>query len=216
MRLLRFYDPRFARDPRFFYYLFSQKMRHAAVREMSKLRGGEHLAKIRELIEDPGFDEELKWACRSVENMNSERGKKLRNQLSQVMTKTGNNMAWSPGERTKSQGHMYAMGQTYGMGGFFVTYSPSMKDQRFAIRMMKREQKKGKVWEELPGVAERSELVAKNPAECARVFDMMTRSFLTKIVGVALTNGVGRYRATSTKNAALAPGAFGEIPYRAR
>ena len=76
--------------------------------------------------------------------MNSERGKKLRNQLSQVMTKTGNNMAWSPGERTKSKGHMYAMGQTYGMGGFFVTYSPSMKDQWFAIRMMQREQKKGK------------------------------------------------------------------------
>ena len=84
---------------------------------------------------------------------------------------------------------------------------------------MKREQKNGKVWEELPDVTERSELVAKNPAECARVFDMMTRSFLTKIVGVALTNGVGRYRSTRKKNAdhdKHDPGAFGEIPFRMR
>ena len=112
---------------------------------------------------------------------------------------------------------MYAMGQTYGMGGFFVTFSPGMMDQRLAIRMMKREQTKDdEKWEDLPDLAERSALCAQNPAECARVFNMIMQAFLTKIVRVALTNGVGRYRATSTKNTALAPGAFGEIPYRAR
>lgn len=63
-RLLEFYDPRFAREPRFYYYLFSQKMRHAAVRDTVKLRGGEHLAQIQRLLEDPDFDNTIEWACK--------------------------------------------------------------------------------------------------------------------------------------------------------
>ena len=68
-RLLEFYDPRFAREPRFYYYLFSQKMRHGACRAIAKLRGGEHLTKIQQLLDDPDFDKTLKWACESEANM---------------------------------------------------------------------------------------------------------------------------------------------------
>ena len=74
-------------------------MRHGMCHAVAKLRGGKHLADIQRLLDDPEFDHELAWACKSDENMNSERGRNLHNKLAPVMTMAGRKMAWSPGER---------------------------------------------------------------------------------------------------------------------
>ena len=57
---MRFYDPRFAKDAAFRNFLFSQRMRHGVCQRVAKLKGNKRLRELEELVNQPGFEEELR------------------------------------------------------------------------------------------------------------------------------------------------------------
>ena len=62
-RWLKFYDPRMAESSELLFFLFSQRMRHAAAQQVSLAFKGERATTLMKLIQTPGFDVRLKRAA---------------------------------------------------------------------------------------------------------------------------------------------------------
>ena len=210
-RLMRFNDPRFARDENFRNYLFSQHLRHGMCRRLAKLRSGDKLDGLRKMLKEPNFDSNLKYHCINEHRANLPKGKEFLNRLMPFFTDTTNAQKWSTSERKGSKNDMFGLMLTYGAGGF--TVSPAMKDQRFAMRMMQRlrVQSGTNTWNpaNFPDGNQRAKLSAENPVECARVYNILTRTFYSKLVCGGLSNGRGGYRSSRVMKELKEKGAFG-------
>ena len=232
-RLMRFYDPRFARSGDFRNFMFSQQQRHGVCRRVAKLRKKDKLAGLEDLLADAQFMKDLKWASRSEMNAASPLGKAVIDKVLPFFRDTSGALKWSTLERQASKSEMFGLMLTYGAGGYFFTVSPGMKDQRFAMRMMQRLRTKADTWnaekerwstnaerEDDPEKAdhkgltgkEREKLRTDNPVECARVYDMLARAFYSKLVGSGLSNGQGGYKSSKVMKEMRRKGAFGAIP----
>ena len=212
-RLMRFNDPRFAQDAPFRNFLFSQQMRHGVCRRMAKLRKNKKLDGLNELIKEDGFHERLKRACVSEYTASLPDAKALIDKLMPYFRDTSGALKWSTLERQGSKSEMFAMTLTYGAGGYFFTVSPAMKNQRLAIRMMKRLRvNSGKdTWDSasFPTDKQREKLCAANPVESARVYDMLARAFYSRLVCSGLSNGPSGYRNSKFMKQDRSKGAFG-------
>jgi hypothetical protein len=217
-RLMRFADPRFARNARFRNFLFSQQMRHGMCQRVAKLRKAGKLQKLQELIKEEGFAKKLLFATSSDHNSKTPRGRELIDKLMPYFRDTTGALKWSTLERQASKSEMLALTLAYGAGGYFFTVSPGMKDQRFAMRLMQRLRSKSDKWgdnkKDFPTTdGAREKLHSENPVESARVYDMLARAFYSKLVCSGLANGVGgcgyRNSAHMKENMLDKKGAFG-------
>ena len=62
-RWLKFYDPRMAESSELLFFLFSQRMRHAAAQQVSLAFKGKRATALMKLIQTPGFDKRLERAA---------------------------------------------------------------------------------------------------------------------------------------------------------
>lgn len=102
--------------------------------------------------------------------------------LSPFVRFPGHNIGWSAQERENVKAKMYAMMQVFGPANWFITMSPTMKDNWLAQKFIERKTcdmtDSGRDFEEwTPNNDEtkRNMLKAKNPVECARVYDSLSR-----------------------------------------
>ena len=169
-RLLTFYDPRFAESSSFIFYMFSQKMRHTAAQQSTlKFRGRHHAETLTKLMQKDDFDDQLEYA---IKHQKSKQAKLLNKKLLPLVHVSGSKIPWGPLERRHALTHLYAMTQTFGLGGFFITFSPFMMNNPLTIRMIRRKKKLKEMettdhyfsWEDVPGMedlAKRYQMVAR-------------------------------------------------------
>lgn len=121
---------------------------------------------------------------------------------------------WSKLERLGSKGDLFGMMRTYGACGYFFTVSPSMKDKKFAIRMMQRQLNEQFEEDTIKNLDDRTRenLTAENPCEAARCYDLMIRAFYTELVGCSVSKRhFGTNRSLAIKRQYSQKGAFGNI-----
>ena len=98
--------------------------------------------------------------------------------LTPFMRFPGHNIGWSAQERGNVKEKMYAMMQVFGPANWFITMSPPMMDNWLAQKLMQRKTcdmtddgRDFKEWTPNKDINHRSVLAAKNPVECARVYN---------------------------------------------
>ena len=84
-------------------------MRHGVSRRVAKLRGGKKLKKLQELVNEPGFQDDMKWVTSSELNMETDRGKQFLDKITPYFRDQNSGIGWSTLERQASKSEMFAL-----------------------------------------------------------------------------------------------------------
>ena len=84
-------------------------MRHGVCRRVAKLRGSKKLDKLEEMVNEPGFHEEMQWVTSSELNMKTDRGRRFIDKLMPYFRDQNSGLAWSTIERQASKSEMLAL-----------------------------------------------------------------------------------------------------------
>ena len=181
-RLLKFYDSCFASDSELILYLFDQHLRHSAARQVSlRIKAGskESVDEFIRLVNSPGWSDDL---AKAEKNWDSEHGKALWRKMKPHLNLTGGRIKWGSLER-KGAATDLLMNMAFGGPSFFLTFAPAMSDQKLTI--MIQDGVRHDIDFEIPFRA-RAQLVAKNPAASARVFNLFCETVFERLIGVKL------------------------------
>ena len=177
------------------FLLFNQSMRHAASGETSmRFKNAKMAKKFMNLIQRPGFDKELEFC---VTHPKHKRANRMYRKLMRFIQLTGKRIGWSPMERRSTIQKLYALSQRFGTGGVFITWAPLPSNNPLTIRLSLRVQGKEQRdfnWDwskELPNLQDRCKLVADNPVEAARVFDLFCKTLIESVIKISLSKQHG-------------------------
>ena len=84
-------------------------MRHGVSRRVAKLRGSKKLKDLQELVNKPGFQDDLKWVTSSELNVETDRGKKIIDKLTPYFRDQNSGLRWTTLERQASKSEMFAL-----------------------------------------------------------------------------------------------------------
>ena len=179
-KLMKFEDGRFARNTKFKFLVFNQKMRNDAASNVCwKINGSDAAAeKFTKLVNDPTFETRLDEAIADPEGKTA---RALLKPLLKIVKLCGGKVPWSPYERSQSKSHLIAMSHFFGLPSIFATISPNMSDQPLALKIALGSNNLDEVQIPLHLSKKRTQLLNDNPVAAAQVFNHLIKHFFKTV-----------------------------------
>ena len=188
-QLLSYRDGRFE-DPLFAFYLYDQKQRADAARSVAaKARGtGKELEKLKKLLDDPQFQHSLVEALQEPEGRVA---RVVRRRLSPFLYATSSTTMFSSLRRASAAKQMEAEVLFRGLPWVYFTVSPADMDFTPTLRLCDgithlRSEFKFTGTEQNPSLAERKEMVVRNPCAAAYTFHHLMKAIIQGLVKIPL------------------------------
>lgn len=194
-RLLLAYTSGFERTPNFIFLAFNQLQLAACSRAVAyeAKSNSKHLAELKNLLESPGFDDDLANAISEPEGPVA---KKLLRTITPLLRVVGRKIPYGPLERKSELPDVYAMQQRFGCHTDWVTYSQLSSTQPLVIRLGSRMHGGGdhpgllndgvEIWNS--NRISRFNTAINSPACCAENFERVSIAVLTALFGLAHPN----------------------------
>ncbi len=128
------YDNRAASDTKLQFAMFNQSQRHTAIRTVAARVSGnkKDLMEFRELANAVNFAEDIEAAVTNPDNPSS---KILMNKICPLISVSSQNVAFGPGERSKTMSVLTSYVSFFGLPTYFITISPADMDSVLLIRL---------------------------------------------------------------------------------
>lgn len=78
-------------------------------RRVAKLRGSKKLKQLQEVVNEPGFQDEMEWVASSEFNLQTERGQRFINKITPYFRDQHSGLGWTTLERQASKSEMFAL-----------------------------------------------------------------------------------------------------------
>ncbi len=128
------YDNRASSDVKLQFAMFNQSQRHTAIRTVSARVSGnkKDLLAFNELANAVNFAEDIEAAVMNPDDPSS---KTLMNKICPLIAVSSQNVAFGPGERSKTMSVLTSYVSFFGLPTYFITISPADMDSVLLIRL---------------------------------------------------------------------------------